>query len=271
MPTRNGTNNSETIDLRGETSAPPSGWPEHQTWWQIYALGGNDIVHGSAYNDLIEGGDGIDTLYGYDGHDGLYGGAGADILYGGNGDDSLYGGDDADQLYGGAGDDWLTGGAGNDYAEGDAGNDTFVGGAGNDTMFGQAGDDIFFGDAGADILDGGAGSDRLWAGAGNDQYQYNGQGFDYINDGVTNTGAARADTTYDTSDALIVSYTDTDLGYSRVGDDLWFFSWADYSNNSNVGNAVIVEDFFLGGHNVVEYLVTANGAGSTYDLTTLLA
>ncbi|MEI2387031.1 calcium-binding protein [Breoghania sp. JC706] len=271
MPTRTGTNNGETIDLRTETATPPSGWPEHQAWWTVYAEGGNDTVLGSAYNDWVEGGTGNDTLYGYDGNDMLDGEAGNDILYGGTGDDALYGGDGTDQLYGGSGDDWLTGGAGNDYMEGGTGDDTFVGGAGNDTMFGQTGDDTFFGDAGADIMDGGAGSDRLWGGAGNDQYQYNGQGFDYINDGVTNTGSARTDATEDTSDVLIVSYTDADLGYSQVGDDLWFFSWADYSDDSAVDNAVIIEDFFLGGHYVVEYLVTENGAGSTYDLTGLLA
>jgi Ca2+-binding RTX toxin-like protein len=155
--------------------------------------------------------------------------------------------------------------------EGGAGNDVFVGGIGNDRMFGQANDDQFFGDAGLDTMDGGAGSDRLWGGAGNDQYQYDGQGIDYINDGVTDTGTARADATYDTADKLFVTYTDADLGYQQVGDDLWFFSLADYANDNAVDNAVIIEDFFQGGHYVVETLYAANGAGGSYDLPSLLA
>ncbi|MBB3289202.1 MULTISPECIES: calcium-binding protein [unclassified Rhizobium] len=218
----------------------------------------------------VSGGDGNDTLNGYNGNDALYGGAGTDILNGGIGDDSLYGGADDDQLFGGAGNDWLTGDAGNDYAEGGAGNDVFVGVAGNDTLFGQAGADQFFGDAGTDTMDGGAGSDRLWGGAGNDQYQYNGQGNDYINDGITNTGTSRTDTAYD-HDVLFVTYTDADLGLSQFGDELWFFSLAGYANDNNVDNAVIIEDFFLGGHYVVETLYAANGQGGQYDLTTLLA
>ncbi|PIP00584.1 calcium-binding protein [Pleomorphomonas carboxyditropha] len=271
MPTFNGTSGNDTMDYRAYNTPPPPEYTPDMQWLILNGLEGNDTIYGSVYNDAIYGGGGDDVLVGNSGHDYLNGGSGDDLIYGGIGNDSLYGDIGEDHLYGEAGDDWLDGGEGNDYMEGGAGNDVLVGGGGSDFMFGQAGNDQFFGDAGADILDGGAGSDQLWGGSGNDQYQYNGQGFDYINDGVTNTGAARTDNTYDSSDVLIVSYTAADLGYAQDGNDLWFFSWADYSNDNRVDNAVIIEGFFLGGHYTVEYLVTADGAGPTYDLTTLLA
>jgi hypothetical protein len=267
MPTRNGTINGETIDLRNETSTPPAGWPATQAWWQVYAMGGNDTVHGSAYNDYIEGGDGNDTLNGYNGNDYLSGGAGTDILNGGNGDDSLYGGADVDNLYGGAGNDWLTGDAGNDYMEGGAGNDVFVGGIGNDTMFGQANDDQFFGDAGLDTMDGGAGNDRLWGGSGNDVYQYDGQGIDYVNDGVTNTGSPRTDATFDTGDRLIVSYSDSEIYFeSTAGTNNLVITTVADAADGTISNGVIIQDYFLGGHYVIDILQTANGAYSLPDL-----
>lgn len=267
MPTRNGTNNGEIIDLRGETSTPPAGWPEHQAWWSVYAMGGNDTVYGSAHNDWVEGGDGTDTLYGFNGNDMLDGGNGDDLLVAGNGDDSLYGGAGDDDLYGDSGDDWLTGDAGNDYMEGGIGNDTFVGGAGNDIMFGQAGDDVFFADAGADIMDGGAGNDRLWGGAGNDQYQFNGQGIDFINDGVTNTGTPRTDAVFDTADRLIVSYTSSEIEFYNLpgSNDLLITSSNDTADGL-IDNGVVIENYFAGGHYVVELLQTADGV---YDLTAI--
>lgn len=81
------------------------------------ALGGNDIVYGSAWYDIIEGGSGDDTLYGYGGDDALIGQNGNDTLYGGAGDDFLHGGSGdagADVLDGGAGFDRLHGGFGDD-------------------------------------------------------------------------------------------------------------------------------------------------------------
>ncbi|NKJ38683.1 calcium-binding protein [Rhizobium sp. SG570] len=269
MPTFSGTTGNDTMDYRTYSNAPPAGWPDTQIWLNLNGLAGNDTIRGSAYNDGIDGGDGADTLYGYAGNDSLTGGAGIDNLYGGDGNDTLHGGTENDNLYGEAGNDWLWGDDGNDYAEGGAGNDTFVGGAGNDRMFGQAGDDIFFGDAGGDVMDGGAGSDRMWGGAGNDQYQFNAQGFDVINDGVTDTGSARAETTYDT-DLLIVSYTDADWNLDRVGDNLRIFSQADAADGT-LSSSVVIENFFLGGHYVVENLAVANGTGPIYDLTSLLA
>lgn len=270
MPIFNGTSGNDTMDYRKYSLAPPEGYAPEQAWLSIYGNGGSDIIRGSKYIDYINGGDGVDTIYGYNGIDYLHGGLGNDYLYGGNGNDGVNGNAGNDYLYGESGEDYLIGEGGNDFMDGGADDDGLSGGAGNDTMFGQAGDDVFWADAGADILDGGAGNDRLWGNSGNDQYQYDGQGFDYVNDGVTNTGTFRTNATYDTNDVLIVSYTDADLGFAQNGNDLWLFSLADNAADSDIDNAVIVEDFFLGGHHVVEYLAAANGAGSTFDLTSLL-
>lgn len=110
-----GTDNSETIDMRG-WSAPV--YPE--TAHGANAKGGNDTVYGSAYKDIIQGGYGNDTLWGYDGNDTLVGQQGNDTLNGGNGNDWLWGGS-AD-----AGQDTLNGGAGNDYLYGGPGNDVYI-------------------------------------------------------------------------------------------------------------------------------------------------
>lgn len=88
-----------------------------ETGHSYNALGGNDIVHGSAYDDLIQGGYGNDLLLGNDGDDALVGQQGNDEMYGGNGDDFLHGGSSDtghDVLNGGAGQDRLYGGPGND-------------------------------------------------------------------------------------------------------------------------------------------------------------
>lgn len=80
----------------------------------IYGLGGNDSLSGSAAgdaiwgaagNDTIDARDGSDWLDGGDDNDTILGGTGADTLNGGNGNDSLDGGAWADTLIGGAGTD----------------------------------------------------------------------------------------------------------------------------------------------------------------------
>jgi len=260
MPTRDGNNSNNVIDLTTETSTPPAGWPENQAWWSVNAMGGDDIVYGSIHNDSIRGGDGADELYGNNGNDGLYGDAGDDYLNGGNGEDWLDGGIGDDILIGGANDDWLTAGDGNDIIDAGTGDDALIGGAGNDQLFGGSGHDQFYGDAGADVLDGGAGDDRLWGNSGNDQYQYNGQGWDVVNDGVTNTETPRTDSTYDTADRLIVSYTTSELEFFSDGaNGLVITSTSDIADNV-IDNCVIIENYFAGGHYVVEILQTADGA-----------
>lgn len=260
MPTRTGTAAANVIDLRNETSAPPVGYPEYQSWWQVDALGGNDTVYGSAYNDSVQGGDGNDTIYGYNGNDSLNGGLGVDFLYGGNGNDTLNGGDGDDQLLGEAGDDTLIGGAGYDIMNGGDGADVLIGGDGNDTMRGGAGNDTFFGDAGADIMIGESGSDRLWGGAGNDRYEFDGSGIDVINDGVTNTGSARTDTAFDTQDRVVVSYLASEIQTFHFSgqNDLWITSIADAADGF-IDNGVKIENYYLGGHYTVELLQYGNG------------
>ena len=98
MPTRTYDNNANTVNLANEPYPQPADWPDVQSWWIVYALGGNDTVLGSAYNDRIEGGDGNDTIRGYAGNDSLDGGNGTDYLYGGVGNDSANGGAGDDTL-----------------------------------------------------------------------------------------------------------------------------------------------------------------------------
>lgn len=98
------------------------------------ALGGNDVVTGSAYADRV---------YGNIGNDNISGKGGADILYGGDGNDRLDGGDLVDQLYGGVGNDILIGNLGNDYLYGGDGNDALADWYGSDWMEGGAGNDTY--------------------------------------------------------------------------------------------------------------------------------
>ncbi len=98
------------------------------------ALGGNDVVTGSAY---------ADTVYGNIGNDTVNGRGGADILFGGSGNDRLDGGDLVDQLYGGADNDILIGNLGNDYLYGGTGNDALADWYGSDWMEGGAGNDTY--------------------------------------------------------------------------------------------------------------------------------
>jgi Ca2+-binding RTX toxin-like protein len=129
----------------------------------IYAGGGNDIVHGGDQGNNIFGGAGNDTLYGGRLDDWLMGGDGNDNLdagsasggFGGNGN-LLDGGDGNDTLRGREGSDWLEGGAGVDVLTGGAGDDILTGGKGDgDDLKGGTGSDQYllrFGD-GADIAE----------------------------------------------------------------------------------------------------------------------
>eukprot|EP00903_Cladosiphon_okamuranus_P002542 g2540.t1 len=227
----------------------------------VLVPGGDDTADGSDYNDSIRGGDGNDTIYGNDGHDVLYGDSGIDRLYGDNGEDTLRGGDDKDYLYGGNDDDWLWGDDGNDELYGQSGDDTLVGGNGNDLMSGGTGDDLFFGDAGNDEMHGQAGNDRLWGGAGNDVYVFDGQGLDFINDGVTNTGQARTDATFDTMDRVVVNYATSDLDFyvHTPSNGLIITSKTDTADGV-IDNAAVIDNYFSGGHHTVEILQTNDGA-----------
>lgn len=92
MPSRDGNNLDNVIDLSTEPFSQPADWPEGEAFWSVRALGGNDLVNGSADDDYILGGDGTDELWGNNGDDNLQGDAGDDCLNGGNGEDTLSGG-----------------------------------------------------------------------------------------------------------------------------------------------------------------------------------
>lgn len=268
MPSRTGTNSNNTIDLRNETAAPPSDFPATQAWWLVDTLGGNDTVYGSKYNDSVDGGEGNDLFYGYDGRDGFWGGTGNDTAYGGNGVDNLSGDAGDDTLYGEADNDTLNGGTGQDILWGGTGNDTLIGGADWDRLHGEDGNDLIYADAGSDDIYGGAGDDIIYSSTGNDHFYFAaGGGHDIIREGVYNSNAPRDQTTYDT-DTLHVFYAFADLGFEREGDDLVIGSYADATDDGFLESSVTIEGFYLGGHYVVESLITDDGG--RYNLTNLL-
>ena len=167
-----------------------------------------------------------------------------------------YGGNDI--VKGSAYTDFLWGDGGNDTLYGNAGNDVLLGGDGNDTNYGGAGDDCIYDGAGADILDGGAGDDLLWGGAGNDTYRfYAGYGLDVINDDKSPTGA----TGYGGgTDVLRFGYTDanTFIGIGDPGDNnLYITTYTDMADGV-MDAGVVIENFFLGGNNVIEQLITSD-------------
>jgi len=130
-----GNGSSETIDLRGVTSATFPALGHGRV--DVLGNGGHDTIHGSAFGDILRGGTG---------HDDIRGESGDDVIEGGDEWDSLKGGDGNDTLVGGAGDDFLYGGAGSDTLQGGAGNDTLVGEDGDDTLLGENGSDAIFAD-----------------------------------------------------------------------------------------------------------------------------
>lgn len=152
----------------------------------VDAMGGNDVVWGSAFNDVLNGNLGDDIIRGQGGMDQMFGGAGNDqfVVFdagsfvhenAGEGYDVVYFvgsgtfdiGANVEEarlavsgtgLLGNAGDNLLVGnnsglasrlvgGGGQDTLWGTAAADTLVGGAGNDTFYSQGGADIFLYDA----------------------------------------------------------------------------------------------------------------------------
>lgn len=162
--------------------------------------------------------------------------------------------------------DHISGGAGNDTLEGMGGQDILQGGAGNDVLDGGTGEDLLLGEDGNDILYGGAGNDRLWGGLGDDQYNYqqaNG-GVDTINDDKSPTGQ----TGYGGgSDILWMQDIDAqDIFFHQEGDDLWVMDTADAADGA-MDNGIIIEDFFLGGNNVIERVYGADPNDGYYDFS----
>jgi hypothetical protein len=161
-----GTVSHETLDVRTAAQG-----------YEIQALAGHDVVHGSAFADLIVGGPGFDQMFGYDGDDvflivgvDVY----ADFVYGGQGTDAIVGstGDDVflldavssvELIDGRGGTDVLAGHEGSNYWNLSATTLTGIvaieGRGGHDQIQASAGDDRVIGGAGNDILDGGGGVD----------------------------------------------------------------------------------------------------------------
>jgi Ca2+-binding RTX toxin-like protein len=175
----------------------------------------------------------------------------------------------SDTVIGSSYTDIIQGEAGNDILYGNGGNDTLVGGDGNDTLYGGNGNDSVFGGAGTDALYGGEGDDIMYGGTGNDYYyHYAGDGVDIINDNKSPTGAiGYGGGTSDIVYLLNVSSTNLFV-YSPSGkNDLWLTSEVDISDGE-LDDGVIIEDFFLGGANVVEYLMTSDNI--YFNLSSLL-
>lgn len=152
----------------------------------------------------------------------LAGSSGKDLIKGLAGDDQLFGMGGNDTLHGGDGDDYLAGGSGNgagsgnDRLEGGAGNDTLAGEDGNDTLIGGAGDDSYVYTSGQDVIDNtGGGYDGL-----------------FFQNGIT----------------------ESQLAFSRTGDDLLI------TVSGNAANTVRVANHFLGGDYALDYLQPATGS-----------
>lgn len=153
----------------------------------------------------------------------------------------------------------LEGGIGNDRLTGQAGDDVLIGDdapgitGGNDSMYGGGGTDLLFGGAGDDQLSGqGGNGDLLYGGRGSDLYRVNlwTDGMDVINDDYS--AAASPGFGGGTLDYLFVqNRVLADLVYSKVGDDLRVSDLADI-NDGTASEYVTIEDFFLGGNNVIE-------------------
>ncbi len=171
---------------------------EESTPYEVYALGGSDLVKGTSAADLIDGGPGSDILYGNNGDDVLRGDVGNDQLYGGPGNDRfeysgsrsgfdlVSGGDGIDALVGSPLDDvigvrglleveLIDGGSGFDVLRLQSGPDSILdlsgtalsgvelveGGYGSDLIIGSSGPDVIQGGRGNDLIDGGPGTDTV--------------------------------------------------------------------------------------------------------------
>jgi hypothetical protein len=162
--------------------------------------------------------------------------------------------------------DTIFGYDGDDYLRGEGGSDTLVAGNGNDILDGRSGNDILFGQDGNDILYGGSGSDILWGGLGNDQYnfQHGTGGIDTINDDKSPTGQ----TGYGGgSDSLWMQDVDLyDIYLEPNGNDLWVTDVNDAADGV-MDSGIVIEDFFSGGNNVIEYIYGADPSDGRYDLS----
>ncbi|MDZ3837144.1 MAG: hypothetical protein U0S49_07190 [Rhodospirillales bacterium] len=182
------------------------------------------------------------------------------IIHGRGGNDIIIGNDYPDVI---------TGDSGSDRIEGRGGNDILVGGAGADTLQGDGGNDFIHGGSENDTLYGGSGSDTLYGGTGNDSYRsYIADGsLDIVNDDKSEAGQPGYGSGLDhlwVRDAPL-----DELWLVQDGDDLQVTDSSDVADGY-ADNGILMEDFFLGGDNVIERLYGADGS-IYFDLTLLIA
>lgn len=124
---------------------------------QVFAQGGNDVIHLIANQDYAAGGAGADTIDGAAGsYDLVYGGGGPDIITAGSGSGNVLKGDVGnDTMTGSPSYDDLDGGPGNDKLAGGDGDDTLRPGPGVDTVGGGPGEDsvAYFASASGVVVD----------------------------------------------------------------------------------------------------------------------
>jgi len=200
------------------------------------------------------------------------GGFGNRIL-GLEGDDTIIGSNDSDTLVGQEGDDVLqaqvnTSGYG----------DVLIGSAGNDALYGSSGVDYINGDNikasddndhsdNQDYLYGGAGADDLRGGIGDDTYEHfmSDGGQEEINEDLSasgNTGYGSGD-----DDLFMSDVSSSDLRIYQSGSDLQVTDADDVADGS-VDEGVEIKNFYDGGDDVVEELITSDNV--VYDLTAFL-
>jgi Ca2+-binding RTX toxin-like protein len=182
-------------------------------------------------DDAIKGYRWDETIDGLGGNDTISGSFGNDTLSGGSGDDSISGDDGNDFLNGGDGNDTLTGDSTFGTA---AGNDTLIGGRGRDTLSGGLGDDTY-------RFARGDGDDSIVDIGGNDTLR--------LSAGVTPQQVAlyRISHKFGFGDDLVVVL---DAGADQI--------WID-------GN------FAADGTRAIEQIVFEDGAGTTWNASTILS
>lgn len=176
-------------------------------------------IYGNALNNSITGNQYTDYIFGYGGNDALYGKGGNDVLLGG---------------------------IGNDYLEGGVGSDLLVGESGADTLYG--GDMLYFGEGSTDFLYGGTGNDTYW-------YYKSDGAIDIINDDKAASGATGFGGGTDQFWFRDVAYAN--IRAYRSGNDLYFTDAADIADGY-IDTGVMMEGFYLGGNNIIEYVRTSD-------------
>lgn len=165
------------------------------------------------------------------------------------------GGDD--QVQGNQYVDYIHGGSGNDTLWGMGGDDVLLGESGNDTLYGGTGEDLLLGGDNNDILYGGQGNDRLWGGTGDDSYvgYVSDSGIDTINDDKSPTGQTGYGGGNDKLFMQDVALAD--LFVTQSGNNLLITTNADAADGT-MDSGIVIEDFFLGGNNVIEEIITSD-------------